>query len=166
MCIFFSWKLNVGAFSNVWQHVADKKFIQPLLSHLLQAFQHVIPVKIIIFLLSQGGASLLNRLVDAARAWAGGGEEAVKVVSLQPLDGTPLSTRIWLSATGIVNFDHILMYHNREVSGNSLASVYALFTPILFVIVLAGTTSDCSGSPISHLRTYFIYVILMIRICK
>ncbi|XP_045130452.1 putative neural-cadherin 2 isoform X1 [Portunus trituberculatus] len=65
---------------------------------------------------SEGGASLLNRLVDAARAWAGGGEEAVKVVSLQPLDGTPSSTRIWLSATGIVNFDHFLMYHKRQLS--------------------------------------------------
>ncbi|XP_063876233.1 putative neural-cadherin 2 [Scylla paramamosain] len=75
----------------------------------------------------EGGMSLLNRLVEAARAWAGGGEEAVKVVSVQPLDGTPSSTRIWLSATGIVNFDHILMYHKREASDDSLASVNVSF---------------------------------------
>lgn len=85
----------------------------------LQASRHVTPAKEM-FLLSQGGASLLNRLVVAARAWAGGGEETVKVVSVQPLGGTPSSTRIWLSASGIANFDHILMYHKKEASGDSL----------------------------------------------
>ena len=69
-------------------------------------------------LLYQGGASVLSRLVDAARAWVGEGAESVKVLSVQPIIGrTPSSTRVWLSASGIANFDHILLYHKNEVSG-------------------------------------------------
>lgn len=71
-----------------------------------------------LFLFSKGGVSLLNRLVSAVASRVGGADGAVRVVTVQPLteNGMP-ATRVWLSAVGIANFDYILLYHMREVSG-------------------------------------------------
>lgn len=64
----------------------------------------------------QRGTSLLSHLVNMARTWAGGGGATVRVLSVQPLEGRSPATRIWLAATGIANFDHILLYHKKEVN--------------------------------------------------
>lgn len=70
-----------------------------------------------IFPVTQGGTSVLNRLVSATRAWAGGGGAAVRVLSVQPLEGSTPATRVWLAAAGIANFDHLLLYNKNEVTG-------------------------------------------------
>ncbi|XP_050723132.1 putative neural-cadherin 2 isoform X2 [Eriocheir sinensis] len=64
----------------------------------------------------EGGASLLSRLVNMAMTWAGGGGAAVQVLSVQPLEGRTPATRVWLTAAGIANFDHLLLYHKNEIS--------------------------------------------------
>lgn len=71
-----------------------------------------------LFLFPKGGVSLLNRLVSAVASRVGGADGAVRVVTVQPLteNGMP-ATRVWLSAVGIANFDYVLLYHMREVSG-------------------------------------------------
>ncbi|KAK3891723.1 hypothetical protein Pcinc_004396, partial [Petrolisthes cinctipes] len=73
---------------------------------------------------SQGGPSILSRLVRAVRAWVGDRGEGVRAVSIQQLKGgdntgspppTPI-TRVWMSSVGVSNFDHILLYHKQELS--------------------------------------------------
>lgn len=86
------------------------------------------------FLLFQGGASVLSRLVGAARTWAGGGGE-VRVLSVQPMEGRIPTTRVWLSTTGITNLDYLLLYHKNEVirdfrricSGRRASMIYYSF---------------------------------------
>ena len=52
--------------------------------------------------------------MGAARTWAGGGG-IVRVLSVQPVEGRTPTTRVWLSAAGIANFDYLLLYHKDEV---------------------------------------------------
>ncbi|XP_063876237.1 putative neural-cadherin 2 isoform X2 [Scylla paramamosain] len=65
---------------------------------------------------SEDGVSVLGRLVGAMQAWAGGSGAAVQVISLQPLEGKTPSTRVWLSAVGIANFEYLLLYHKNKLS--------------------------------------------------
>ncbi|MPC26555.1 Neural-cadherin [Portunus trituberculatus] len=72
---------------------------------------------------SEAGVSVLSRLVGAIQAWAGGGGAAVKVISLQPLEGKIPATRVWLSAVGIANFEYLLLYHKNKLSATLGTSV-------------------------------------------
>lgn len=40
----------------------------------------------------------------------------VQVLSVETIEEEKIpTTRVWLSAVGIMNFDHILLYHKNEV---------------------------------------------------
>ncbi|XP_071516734.1 putative neural-cadherin 2 [Panulirus ornatus] len=68
----------------------------------------------------EDGTSVLKRLVTAARAWVGGGGVGVRVVTVQPLEGsTTPATRVWLVSPGITSLHHILL-HRKEELGNML----------------------------------------------
>ena len=75
-----------------------------------------ITLRRVLFIVVQGGMSVLSRLVGAVQAWAGGSGAAVQVLSLQPLEGRTPATRVWLSAVGIANFDYLMLYHKDEAS--------------------------------------------------
>ncbi|KAK8750488.1 hypothetical protein OTU49_014861, partial [Cherax quadricarinatus] len=62
--------------------------------------------------------SILSRLVEAARAWVEVGRGSVRAVSVESLEEltTSPSTRVWLSSSGMANFDQLLMYRKHELS--------------------------------------------------
>ncbi|KAG7160255.1 Neural-cadherin-like 14 [Homarus americanus] len=65
----------------------------------------------------EAGTSILTRLVAAVRMWVDGGGEGVRLVSVEPLEGhTTPTTRVWLTSSGILNFDHLLMHRKYELS--------------------------------------------------
>lgn len=74
----------------------------------------------VIIFMFQGGTSVLGRLVDVVRTWADRGSVAVQVLSVQPVNNKIPATRVWLTAAGIANFDHLLLYHKKEVNTNNL----------------------------------------------
>ena len=64
----------------------------------------------------QEETSILTQMLAAVQEWVGTKDKDVQVLSVEPIEEekTP-ATRVWLSAVGMMNFDHILLYHKNEV---------------------------------------------------
>ncbi|XP_050723127.1 putative neural-cadherin 2 isoform X2 [Eriocheir sinensis] len=72
---------------------------------------------------SEGEPSILSRLLNTVRAWAGGGGADVQLLTVEPLEEVLSATRVWLSSTETRNFDHVLLYHMDELSATLGVSV-------------------------------------------
>ncbi|XP_063876229.1 putative neural-cadherin 2 [Scylla paramamosain] len=91
--------------------------LQP--NHLLYSTPLTLPINADTVVRHRGveETSILTRILAAVQEWVGTKHRDVQVLSVEPIEEEKIqTTRVWLSAVGIMNFDHILLYHKNELS--------------------------------------------------